>query len=136
MTDPDTITPAVSFRRMQDGTAEDYALLEKLEEAYASSLPERIEAQLRRLDNSFADYQVSHLRHSLQSATRAWRDNRCMDDVVVAPVHDIGDELAPYSHSELAAAILRPYVDKKLYWIVKTHGVFQLYHYGEQAGLD
>ena len=51
-------------------------------------------------------------------------------------MHDIGDELAPYSHSELAAAVVRPYVSEQLYWIIRTHGVFQLYYYGEQIGVD
>ncbi|MGB0867830.1 MAG: phosphohydrolase, partial [Granulosicoccaceae bacterium] len=55
---------------------------------------------------------------------------------VAALVHDIGDELAPYSHSELAASILRPFVDDRLHWIIKTHGVFQMYYYGAQMGLD
>ena len=56
--------------------------------------------------------------------------------MVAALIHDIGDELAPYSHSELAASIIRPYVDEELYQIIKTHGVFQIYYYGEQMGLD
>ena len=126
----------VSFTRMQDGTAEEYAFLDTLEHEYAQGLPQRIEAQLARLEKSFSGYQVSRLEHSLQSATRAFRDGRPVDYVVAALVHDIGDELAPFSHSELAAAVLRPYVSEKLYWIIKTHGVFQMYYYGAQTGLD
>ena len=126
----------VSFTRMRDGTSEEYAYLDTLEEVYAKALPMRIEEQLLRLENSFSGYQVSRLEHSLQSATRAHRDGRSADYVVAALVHDIGDELAPYSHSELAAAVIRPYVSEKLYWIIKTHGVFQMYYYGEQMGLD
>ena len=51
-------------------------------------------------------------------------------------LHDIGDELAPYSHSELAAAVLRPFVPEKLYWIVKHHGVFQMVYYAHHLGGD
>lgn len=126
----------VQFTRMQDGTAEEYAFLEKLEVDYAKALPERIEATLKNLEHSFSGYRISRLEHSLQSATRAHRDGRDTDYVVAALVHDIGDELAPYSHSEMAAAVLRPYVSDKLYWIIKTHGVFQMYYYGEQCGMD
>lgn len=126
----------VTFTRMRDGTAAEYAFLEKNETAYAKQLPQRIEAQLQKLEQSLSGYQVSRLEHSLQSATRAYRDGQSTDYVVTALVHDIGDELAPYSHSELAAAVIRPYVSEKLYWIVKTHGVFQMYYYGEQTGLD
>jgi len=126
----------VSFTRMQDGTKEDYELLETLEQTYVKGLPERIEATLKNLETSFSGYQISRLEHSLQSATRAHRDERSVDYVVAALVHDIGDELAPYSHSEMAASILRPFVSEKLYWIIKTHGVFQMYYYGDQCGLD
>ncbi len=126
----------VSFTRMQDGTKEDYEFLETLEEEYAKGLPARIEATLKNLESSFSGYKVTRLEHSLQSATRAHRDGRSVDYVVAALVHDIGDELAPYSHSEMAASILRPYVSEKLYWIIKTHGVFQMYYYGDQTGID
>jgi len=126
----------VSFTCMADGTAEDYALLERHEAEYASSLPERILQSLEKLAHSFSGYQVSRLEHSLQSATRAHLDNRGVDYVVSALVHDIGDELAPFSHSEMVAAILRPYVSDKLYWIVKQHGIFQMYYYAHLTGGD
>ncbi len=127
---------SISFTRMQDGTSAEYEFLDGLEIQYAKGLPARIEAALEKLEESLSGYQISRLEHSLQSATRAHRDARSVDYVVAALIHDIGDELAPYSHSELAASILRPYVDEKLYWIIKTHGVFQMYYYGEQMGLD
>ncbi|MDB4224753.1 HD domain-containing protein [Granulosicoccus sp.] len=126
----------VSFTCMSDGTTEEYAFLEELEQQYAAKLPDRIMAAMENLESSLSGYRVSRLEHSLQSATRAHRDDRSTDYVVAALIHDIGDELAPYSHSELAASILRPFVQDQLYWIIKTHGVFQMYYYGEQMGLD
>jgi predicted HD phosphohydrolase len=56
--------------------------------------------------------------------------------IVAILLHDIGDELATYSHSEMAAAIQRPFVSEKLYWIVKHHGVFQMYYYAHHCGGD
>jgi len=126
----------VNFTRMQDGTSAEYEFLDRLEVEYAKGLPSRIESSLRALESSFSGYQISRLEHSLQSASRAYRDGRSVDYVIAALVHDIGDELAPYSHSEMAAAIIRPYVSEKLYWIVKTHGVFQMFYYGDQCGMD
>lgn len=126
----------VSFTCMADGTTEDYEFLEKLEQQFAAKLPKRIEENLRKLENSLSGYKVSRLEHSLQSATRAHRDGRDAEYVVAALIHDIGDELAPFSHSEMAASILRPFVGNDLYQIVRTHGVFQIYYYGEQTGLD
>src|SRR4029079_15062210 len=86
----------VSFTRMADGTAEDYALLDRVGEAYLSELPDRVMAALEELRTSFAGYQVSRYEHSLQGATRAYRDGRDEEYIVATLLHDIGDELAPY----------------------------------------
>ena len=126
----------VQFTRMADGTKEDYALLHGLEAEYAAHLPERILDGLRRLDDGLAGYQVTRLGHSLQTATRAQRDGADVDMVVAALVHDIGDELAPDNHSQLAAAIVRPYVRAEVTWTVLMHGLFQLRYYGHHVGLD
>lgn len=131
-----TIMQTVSFIHMADGTTEDYEFLDKLEQQYAAKLPERIEDNLRKLENSLSGYKVTRLEHSLQSGTRAYRDGRDTDYVVAALIHDIGDELAPYSHSEMAASILRPFVSNDLYQIVRTHGVFQIFYYGDQTGIN
>ena len=100
----------VSFRRMQDGTREDYVLLDESERRYALGLADRVLESLRRLDHSLEGYPLSRLGHSLQAATRALRDKADEELVVAALLHDIGDELAPYNHAEIAAGILRPYV--------------------------
>ena len=126
----------VSFRRMQDGTWEDYQLLDESERDYATGLAERVLEQLRKLDHSLLGYPVSRLQHSLQAATRAMRDGADEEMVVAALVHDIGDELAPYNHAELAASILRPYVRPEVAWIVEQHGLFQNYYYVHHFGGD
>jgi predicted HD phosphohydrolase len=127
---------SVGFTRMQDGTAEDFALLERLEEAYVEQLPDRLLAAVRALEQSLGGYQVSRYEHSLQSATRARRDGRSEEYVVAALVHDIGDELAPYTHGELVAAVLKPYVEPRIAWIVQHHGVFQQFHCAGDPGTD
>jgi predicted HD phosphohydrolase len=126
----------VQFTRMADGTKEDYDLLHRLEAEYASHLPERILAGLRQLADGLGGYQISRLEHSLQTATRAQRDGADVDMVVAALVHDIGDELSPFNHAQVAAAILRPYVRAEVTWTVLMHGVFQLRYYGQHVGLD
>ena len=126
----------VAFTRMADGTREEYQFLEKLEEDYALALPQRLMEALERLEHSFSGYKVTRLGHSLQGATRAYRDGRDEEYIVSVLLHDIGDELAPYAHSELAAAVLRPYVSEKLYWIVKHHGLFQMVYYAHHIGAD
>lgn len=126
----------VSFRRMQDGTREDYLLLDQSERDYAVGLADRVLEGVRKLNHSLEGYPVSRLEHSLQAATRAWQDDADEELVVAALVHDIGDELAPYNHAELAAAILRPYVRPEVTWIVEHHGLFQTYYYAHHMGGD
>lgn len=126
----------VNFINMADGTADEYQFLNEQEALFIRGLPDRIMQSLGKLEESFSGYQISRLTHSLQSATRAYNDKQSDEYVVAALVHDIGDELAPHSHSEMAAAILRPYVSDKLYWIVKYHGVFQMYYYAHHLGGD
>ena len=79
---------------------------------------------------------MSRYEHSLQSATRAQRDGRSEEYVAAALLHDIGDELAPYTHGEMVAAIMRPYIAPEICWIVEHHGLFQQFHYGEVTGDD
>ena len=126
----------VSFVRMDEGTREDYALLHKLERDYIAALPDRLIAALQALDETLAGYQVSRLTHSLQSATRAEADGADIEMIVAALIHDLGDDLAPENHSQLAAAIIRPYVRKEVTWVLEMHGVFQMKYYGTQMDLN
>ncbi len=126
----------VDFVNMADGTREEYAFLEKMEQRYVAGLADRVLDGLRRLDNSISGYKISRLEHSLQSATRAERAGEPEEMVIAALLHDIGDDLAPYSHGELAAAVLRPFVSDKTHWIIKHHGLFQMYYYAHHLGGD
>jgi predicted HD phosphohydrolase len=119
---------------MQDGTREDYEMLDQSERNYARRLPGHVLAALAKLDHSIEGYRVSRLGHSLQAATRARRDGADDELVLAALIHDIGDELAPYNHAEVAAAILKPYVRPEVTWIVANHGLFQNYYYVHHFG--
>jgi predicted HD phosphohydrolase len=126
-----------SFTRMQDGIADEFALIDAAETEYASALPVRVLDAVRALETGGPQgYAVSRLEHVLQSATRAERDGRAADYVVAALVHDIGDGLAPYSHGSYAAAVLRPFVSEELSWIVSHHPLFQMFFYGPNMGAD
>ena len=126
----------VSFTCMQDGTAQEYAYLDELEDQYKAELPKRLLLALEKLQDSLSGYKISRLEHCLQAATRAHRAGESEQMVAAVLLHDIGDELATYSHSEMAAAILRPFVSEEIYWVVKYHGVFQMYYYAHHSGGD
>jgi len=128
--------PTVDFTEMANGSAEEYRLLHRLEQGYIRELPARLLAALRELETSLSGYRVSRLTHSLQSATRAHRAGESEEIVVAALLHDLGDGLAPLAHGEMAAAVLKPYVSERTRWIIKHHGVFQMYYYAHHLGGD
>jgi len=128
------MTKTVSFRAMKDGTRADYLLLDQSEKEYAVGLADRVLAAVRKLDHSLEGYPVSRLQHCLQTATRAQVDGADEELIVGALLHDVGDELAPYNHAEIAAGILRPYVRPEVTWIVEQHGLFQTYYYAHHMG--
>ncbi len=126
----------VSFTEMKKGSKEDYLFLDKHEKNFASKTADRILKFTSGLTDTLEGYQVTRLEHSLQSATRAYKNGENEEMIVAALLHDIGDELAPMNHSEYAAAILKPYVSEKTHWIVEKHGEFQMYYYAHHLGGD
>ena len=124
----------VNFTQMKDGTAEEYAFLTKNETEHAKGTADKLLQALVNLDEGLSGYKITRLGHSIQSATRAWRDGADIDWVVCALLHDIGDIYAPYNHDEYAAAILRPFVREQCSWCVQAHGDFQMVYYGHHVG--
>ena len=124
----------VNFTEMKNGSKEDYLFLDKLEKEYAGETADRILNFLSRMTTTLEGYKITRLEHSLQSATRAFRNNESEEMVVACLLHDIGDELAPLNHSEYAASVLKPYVSEKTHWIIEKHGEFQMYYYAHHLG--
>ena len=131
-----SLEKTVAFTRMDRGTKDDYALLETLEKAYINGLPQRILSALTQLQDTLGGYQVTRLEHSLQTATRADADGADIELIVAALIHDIGDDLAPENHSQMAASILRPYVREEVTWVLEHHGIFQMYYYADKIGAN
>ncbi len=129
-------TEVVTFTSMAEGTREDYELLDRLEAEFSKGTADRVLTMLRDLAGSLSGYKIDRLEHSLQCASRAYRDRADEELVIAVLLHDIGDLLSPFNHSELAAAMLRPYVSERTYWIVLHHGLFQSYYYAHHTGGD
>ena len=118
----------VAFTEMKHGTKEDYEYLTPLfQNHHREHLADEVLVMLEKLKGPTLGYQVDRYEHSLQSATRAMRDGADEELVVCALLHDVGDSIAPDNHSQLAAAILRPYVSEENHWIILQHGLFQGY---------
>ena len=126
----------VNFTEMKKGTKEDYLFLDKLEKEYVGETADRVLKFLSRMTTTLEGYKITRLEHSLQSATRAFRNKENEEMVVACLLHDMGDELAPLNHSEYAASVLKPYVSEKTHWIIEKHGEFQMYYYAHHLGAD
>ena len=124
------------FRSMEESTAQDWAIIGAHFMPYAAGVADRILAHLKLLDGDFGGFPVDRLQHSLQTATRAHRGGESEPYVVAALLHDIGDTLGSYNHPDIAAAILKPFVDDKLHWMVEHHGIFQGYSFFHYLGMN
>jgi len=124
------------FRSMEQGTKSDWAVISRHFLPYAAALPDRVLAHLKLLDGDYGGFPVDRLQHSLQTATRAHRGGESEAYVVMALLHDIGDTLGSFNHPDIAAAILKPFVDEELHWIVAHHGIFQGYYFFHHLGMD
>jgi predicted HD phosphohydrolase len=127
---------SASFTDMSESTREDWEIIMKEQIAFAPGGGKRVLDHLRLLDGDFGGFPVDRLTHCLQTATRAHRDGRSEDYVVMALIHDIGDTLGAFNHPDIAAAIIKPFVSEELHWIVVHHGIFQGVNFFHHIGLD
>ena len=125
-----------NFRAMADSTPEDWQIIASHQGPFLGKLPERVLDHLQLLQGDYGGFLVDRWTHSLQTATRAARDGRDEEYVVCALLHDIGDALGSYSHPDIAAAILRPFVSDQNLWMIRYHGLFQGYYYFHHVGSD
>ena len=124
------------FTAMAQCTQDDCAKIMTSRKHYRAGLPDRVLAHLTLLDGHFAGCPVDRLTHSLQSASRAYRASMDEEYVVCALLHDIGDILTARDHGEIGAAILRPFVSDRSYWMVKHHTIFSGYYFLHHIGGD
>lgn len=126
----------ISCTHIADITQEDMDILARAFPAYGGGLVYRILHHLEGLRHGRGGFQVDRLEHSLQTATRALRDSRDDEYVVAALLHDIGDELCPHNHPDLAASILKPFVRPEIHWMIQHHDIFQGYYFLHFMGRD
>lgn len=125
------------FHQMDDATPEEIQeIFARANVGMRAALLPNLLGQLEALKGPTFGYRVDRYEHSLQSATRALREGARDDMVVAALLHDIGDNLGPTNHAEVAATVLGPYLDEEATWVVRHHTVFQIHHWGRQYGID
>jgi len=125
-----------SFTAMANGTEQDWSIIAAEMKPFQRDLPNRVLTHLKLLSGDYGGYAIDRLEHSLQTATRAFRDGRDEEYVVCALLHDIGDTLGSANHADVAAAILKPYISEQNHWMITHHGIFQGYYFFHYLGLD
>jgi predicted HD phosphohydrolase len=127
---------SADFHDMSQSTKEDWDAIMTHLVPYSKAGGKRVLDHLRLLDGDYGGFAIDRLQHCLQTATRAQRDGRGEDYVVMALLHDIGDTLGAYNHPDIAAAIIKPFVSEELHWITQHHGIFQGVNFFHHIGLE
>src|SRR5689334_9165795 len=117
-------TTAMSFTRMDQGTTEDWMAIATAVGARQATMPQIIKAMLLQLEAQVDGFAVNQLVHGLQTATRAEREGASEEMIVAALCHDIGKVISVENHPAIGAEILRPYVARETYEIIRTHQDF------------
>ena len=125
-----------TFRAITESTQQDWDIIVRAQKKFASMSGARIIEHLKLLSGDYGGFPVDRLEHCLQTATRAHRDGRNEEYVVMALLHDIGDMLGAFNHADVGAAILQPFLSEENHWIVAHHGIFQGYYFFHYIGLD
>ncbi|WP_447956045.1 HD domain-containing protein [Vreelandella sp. EE7] len=124
------------FTHFVNSSFNDWKIIDQHFRHYQADASRRVLEHLDKLKGDTHGYPVDRFEHSLQTATRALRDGADEETVVCALLHDIGDDLAPANHAEIAAGILEPFVDPLNTWMIRHHELFQGYHYRHFYGQD
>src|SRR3982074_2235606 len=127
---------ATSFTRMDESTAEQWAVIGAETMQNQPRVADSVLALLRSLDTITDGFATDQLTHCLQTATLAERAGADEEVVVASLCHDIGKAISVPNHPRIAAEILKPYVRDEVYKMILVHQDFQGRHYYQHFGGD
>jgi predicted HD phosphohydrolase len=127
---------ASSFTRMDESTAEQWAVIGAETMQNQPRVAESVLGMLRSLDSITDGFATDQLTHCLQTATLAERAGADDEVVVAALCHDIGKAISVPNHPRIAAEILKAYVRDDVYKMILVHQDFQGKHYYHHFGGD
>ena len=125
---------AQTFTRMDESTAEQWAVIGKETYAHQGRVADRALAMLTSLAEITDGFAVDQLTHSLQTATLAERAGADEEVVFASLLHDVGKAVSVPNHPEIAAAIIKPYVRADVFHMIRAHQDFQGRHYYHHFG--
>jgi predicted HD phosphohydrolase len=124
------------FTRMDESTREQWQTIVVATLENQPSVATRILDMLRSFQGVKLGFGVDQLHHMLQTASMARRANASDELVLCALLHDVGKYISIANHGAIAAEIVKPYVSRDAYHIVRTHQDFQGRHYYGYLGMD
>jgi predicted HD phosphohydrolase len=130
------IRKSMAFTRMDRGQPADWMVIGRDVMQRQSRMPQIVLGLLAQLEEQVDGFAVNQLQHGLQTATRAERAGASEEMIVAALCHDIGKVISNENHPAIAAEILKPYVSRETYEIIRTHQDFQGRHYYALIGRD
>ena len=122
------------FTRMQEGTAEDWAIIGAAHQEHFKKTPDTLINMLRSLEDVSVGFACNQLQHSLMTGTLARRDGASDEEVAIALLHDIGKAVNIPNHGPIAAELMKPYVSEDAYHAIYYHQHFQGKYYYEYLG--
>jgi predicted HD phosphohydrolase len=125
---------ATTFTRMDQSTADQWAVIGKETFEHQDRVAERVLGMLESLAEITDGFAVDQLTHSLQTATLAERAGADEEMIFASLCHDIGKAVSVPNHPEIAAAIVKPYVRDDVYNVIRVHQDFQGKHYYAHFG--
>lgn len=126
----------MSFTRMDESTAEQWAVIGTETLKNQPRVADQVLAMLRQLEGITDGFNTNQLVHALQTATLAEKAGADPEMVVASLCHDIGKVISVFNHPAIAAEILRPYVRDEVYQVIRVHQDFQGRHYYAYFGQD
>jgi predicted HD phosphohydrolase len=129
-------TMTATFTRMDESTAEQWAVIGAETTKNQPRVAEQFLAMLRQLEGITDGFACDQLVHALQTATRAERGGADPEMVFASLVHDVGKVVSVFNHPAIAAEMIRPYVRPEVYDVIRVHQDFQGRHYYHHFGGD
>lgn len=124
------------FTKMEDGTAEDWAVIGAAHQEHFTKTPAQLMTMLRSLEDVTLGFACNQLQHSLMTGTLARQAGASDEEVAIALLHDVGKAVNIPNHGAIAAELMRPYISDDAYHAIYNHQQFQGKYYYEFAGAD
>ena len=124
-----TVAMTDTFTRMDESTAEQWAVIGTETMKNQSRVADRVLGLLQSLDSITDGFSTDQLTHCLQTATLAEQAGADDEVIVAALCHDVGKAISVPNHPKIAAEILRPYVRDEVFKMILVHQDFQGRHY-------